>query len=97
LLNVSWEGEQDRPYPAKIKIVCKNIRGMLHKITGIMSEEGVNIDAGSFFSNVEGNSEVMFTVEVRDSSHLYAVIERIGVVEGVIDVSRQTMAEEAEA
>jgi len=97
LLNVSWEGEQDRPYPAKIKIVCNNIRGMLHKITGIMSEEGVNIDAGSFFSNVDGNSEVMLTVEVRDSSHLYTVIERVGSLDGVLDVSRQTMAEEAEA
>jgi GTP pyrophosphokinase len=97
LLNVSWEGEQDRPYPAKIKVLCRNKRGMLNRITGIMSDEGVNIDAGSFFSNVDGNSELMFTVEVRDSSHLYAVIDRIGSLEDVLDVSRQTMAEEANA
>jgi GTP pyrophosphokinase len=97
LLNVSWEGEQDRPYPAKIKVLCRNKRGMLNRITGIMSDEGVNIDAGSFFSNVDGNSELMFTVEVRDSSHLYTVIDRIGSLEDVLDVSRQTMAEEANA
>jgi GTP pyrophosphokinase len=97
LLNISWEGEQDRPYPAKIKVVCKNRRGLLHRITGIMSDNGVNIDSGSFFSNVEGNTEIMLTVEVRDSGHLYEVIEHVSGLDDVIEVTRQTMAQEAEA
>ncbi|MEW5771918.1 MAG: bifunctional (p)ppGpp synthetase/guanosine-3',5'-bis(diphosphate) 3'-pyrophosphohydrolase [Thermodesulfobacteriota bacterium] len=97
LLDVSWEGEEEgRPYPAKIRIICRNVRGMLHIISGVLAEQGVNIDAGRFSSNVDGNTEMVFTVEVRDSHHLYQAIDRLGEVEDVIEVSRLAIAEEEE-
>ena len=97
LLDVSWEGEEDnRPYPAKIRILCRNRKGMLHTISGTLVEEEVNIDSGSFASTVDGNSEIVLTVEVRDSHHLYEAIERLGSLDDVIEVSRLTIAEDEE-
>jgi GTP pyrophosphokinase len=95
LLEVSWEGEEDnRPYPARIRLVCRNRRGMLHTISGVLAEQGVNIDAGRFSSDVDGNTEMVFTVEVRDSHHLYQAIEHLGDLDDVIEVSRLAIMEE---
>ncbi|MBU1002918.1 MAG: bifunctional (p)ppGpp synthetase/guanosine-3',5'-bis(diphosphate) 3'-pyrophosphohydrolase [Proteobacteria bacterium] len=89
LLNVAWEGEQeDRTYTAKIRVVCKNEQGMLMRISGILDELEVNIDSGSFMSNVDGNSEILLTVEVRDSDHLYQALKRLSEIKHVIETKR---------
>lgn len=88
LLNISWESDQDRPYPAKIKIMCKNEPGMLAAICSKLTEQDANIDSGSFKSNVDGNSELIFTVEVRDSAHLYRTLDSLSAVPHVIEAVR---------
>lgn len=91
LINVSWEGEHTHPYPAKIKIICRNERGVLALIAGELAERGVNIDAGTFRSDIGGTTELIFTVEVRDSVHLYDVINRLSHLSHVIEVIRLTV------
>jgi GTP pyrophosphokinase len=92
LLSISWEGQEERPYPARISIICKNQAGMLAKISLLLSQEGVNIDSGSIHSNVDGNTELAFTVEVRDSTHLYRTIDKLNSLESVLEVHRTTSA-----
>jgi GTP pyrophosphokinase len=92
LLNISWEGgEEDRPHPAKISIKCRNTKGTLARIAAILNEQDVNIDSGSILSDEDGNSEMVFTLEVRDSGHLYNTIETISSLEEVLDVSRVSL------
>jgi GTP pyrophosphokinase len=88
LLSVSWEGEQDEPYPAKIRVICRNERGVLAHISNLLYEEQVNIDSGSFHSNVEGKTEILFTLEVRDAAHLYHTLERLSALDNVLQASR---------
>ncbi|GAB6176295.1 bifunctional (p)ppGpp synthetase/guanosine-3',5'-bis(diphosphate) 3'-pyrophosphohydrolase [Desulfobaculum senezii] len=88
LINISWESDQDRPYPAKVKIVCKNEPGMLATICSKLTEQGANIDSGSFKSNVDGNSELLFTIEVRDSAHLYRTLDNLSAVHHVVEAVR---------
>jgi GTP pyrophosphokinase len=88
LLRVSWEGEEERPYPARMRILAKNIKGVLGKISLLLAEEGVNIDSGAIHSSVDGTTEILFTVEVTDASHLYRTMERISTVDAVIEVKR---------
>jgi GTP pyrophosphokinase len=95
LMRVSWEGEEDKPYPAKIGILAHNRKGVLAKISRILSEDGVNIDAGHFSSDVDGRTEIVFTVEVKDSGHLYRAMEHIRALEEIIEVKR--MVEETGA
>jgi GTP pyrophosphokinase len=93
LIPVSWEGQEDKPYPAKIAILAHNKKGVLAKISNILSDDGVNIDAGTFNSNVDGRTEIVLTVEVKDSDHLYRSIVHIQKLPEVIEVKR--MVEEA--
>ncbi|WP_300157013.1 bifunctional (p)ppGpp synthetase/guanosine-3',5'-bis(diphosphate) 3'-pyrophosphohydrolase [Solidesulfovibrio sp.] len=94
LIQVNWEGEKEQPYPAGLSILAKNQKGVLGKISQVLAEEGVNIDSGAIHSNIDGTSQLIFRVEVRDSSHLYRTIERISRLESVIAVKRRAVTDE---
>lgn len=91
LLSVSWEGQREGPYPAKISIKAKNDRGVLATISAMLAEEQVNIESGTFFSNEDGATEIVFTIEVRDSAHLYATIGKLADLDTVYHVNRMTL------
>ena len=88
LIEVFWESEKDKSFPAKIKIICENKKGVLAKIGSLLTKEDVNIDAGSFKSNVDGKSELLFTIMVHDSSHLYSSIGKLRKLKEVLEVTR---------
>ncbi len=88
LIEVFWESEKDKSFPAKIKIICENKKGVLAKIGSLLTKEDVNIDAGSFSSNVDGKSELLFTIMVHDSSHLYSSIGKLRKLKEVLEVTR---------
>ncbi len=88
LMQVSWEGQEDKPYPAKITILAKNKRGVLGKIAAVLAEDEVNIDSGSFTSTVDGRTEITMVVEVKDSTHLYRAIGHLTKLHDIIEVKR---------
>ncbi|MFP4657388.1 MAG: RelA/SpoT family protein [Desulfonatronovibrionaceae bacterium] len=90
ILEVFWEGEAQNSFPAEIKIVCKNKRGVLAQVSGILTEQEIDIDSGEFASSVDKRTELDFTVLVRNSSHLYKAIDKIRGLESVLEVSRKT-------
>ena len=94
LLNVSWESEKEKSFPTQVKILAKNKRGVLAEIAALLARQDVNIDSGSFRSNVEGKSELIFTVEVHDAKQLYEAIEAIRSSDSVIEVGRMAPVEE---
>jgi GTP pyrophosphokinase len=92
LLDITWEGQENKPYPAKISIKTKNVKGALAHIAGILAEQNVNIDSGTFLSSEDNTSEIVFKVEVKDSAHLYRTIEKISELDMVLDVTRMILA-----
>lgn len=90
LIAVSWEGHEDKPYPARIRIVCRNIPGMLASISELLAKDRVNIDSGQFRSSVDGNTELLFTVEVKNAGTLYRTLEKLKGVDNVLDATRVT-------
>ena len=88
LLQVSWEGVEEKPYPAKIKIKCLNKAGMLGKICTMLAEQQVNIDSGSFESKVDGTSTLAFTVEVKDLNQLYSALAEVKKLKAVQEALR---------
>ena len=88
MVEVFWESEMDKAFPAKIKIICHNKKGVLAKISSLLTKENVNIDSGSFKSNVDGKSELLFTIMVNDSSHLYNSIAKMRKLKEVVEVTR---------
>jgi len=93
LIPVFWDGFEDKPYPARIRIVSKNVVGGLSRVSTLLAEENVNIDSGTFHSTVDGNSEIELTVEVRDAAHLYQAIDKLRTLPGMLEVVRFSSAE----
>jgi len=94
LLHVSWEGEENTPFPVRVRIRTRNEKGVLGKISLLLAEEGVNIDSGVIRSSKDKTSELLFTLEVRDASHLYRTMERIRSYDAVLEVERISTTEE---
>ncbi len=88
LISVFWDGTEDKPYPARIRLLCHNEVGSFAQITGMLAKEGVNIDACQLRSTVGGKSELDITVEVRDVDHLYQTIEHLRQLATVLEVVR---------
>lgn len=88
LIGVNWEGVEEKPYPAKIRIKCLNKTGMLGKICSMLAEQNVNIDSGSFESKVDGTSVLEFTVEVKDLDQLYSALSKVKALKAVQEALR---------
>lgn len=90
ILEVFWEGEAQNSFPAEIKIICKNKRGVLAQVTGILTNQEIDIDSGQFSSSVDKRTELDFTVLVQNSTHLYKAIDKIRALDNVLEISRKT-------
>ncbi|HCO12032.1 MAG TPA: GTP pyrophosphokinase, partial [Desulfonauticus sp.] len=92
-LEVFWATEVKNTFPAKIKIICENKRGVLAKIANTLMESETDINSGSFHSNVDGKSEIFLTLMVESSAKLYKAISALQKISEVKEVSRLTMSE----
>jgi GTP pyrophosphokinase len=90
LIDVSWEDSGHQRLPVKIKIKCKDQRGVLATVATRLAEEDVNIDSGNFKSDIAGNTEIFLTIQVRDTTHLYETIEKLRKLPPVLEVIRRT-------
>ncbi|NCC24245.1 MAG: bifunctional (p)ppGpp synthetase/guanosine-3',5'-bis(diphosphate) 3'-pyrophosphohydrolase [Deltaproteobacteria bacterium] len=90
LIDVSWESEVEKSFPVKIRMVCANERGVLAQVSRLLADQQVNIDSGMFRSEPDGKSEMVFTIEVNDSSHLYRTIEKLRKLKSIHEVVRLT-------
>lgn len=88
LIDVSWSGNEQKVLPARIKVISKNQQGMLGQICTLLAKEGVNIDSGEFSSTVDGKSEMDFLIEVKTTTQLYAIIDKLRKLDAVHEVTR---------
>ncbi len=88
LLQVTWEGSEEKSYFTKIKIKCLNKPGMLGRICTMLAEAEVNIDSGKFESMVDGSSELEFRVEVTDLNQLYSALAKVKALKAVKEALR---------
>jgi GTP pyrophosphokinase len=87
-VNVSWSNQANNVYPATIKMLCQNKKGILAEISNLMAEENVNIESGEFQSNVDGKTEVVMNIEVNDSTHLYKTLDKLINLQSVYEAIR---------
>jgi GTP pyrophosphokinase len=55
-----------------------------------MEHSGVNIDSGTFRSNVDGRTELEMLIEVADVAQLLFTMDRLHKLDAVLEVSRIT-------
>ena len=75
-------------YEAGIFIIAKNEQGVLATVAQTMAKNGVNITGLNMDNLVDGRAKLRFTVEVRDATQLYQLIEAIRSLPAILEVVR---------
>ena len=89
-ISVTWQNQEVQPFPAGIRVIARDEKGVLAKVTLAVSEVDINIKSLILTSTLDGRAEFDFTVEVSDAVQLYQTIDTLRKVPGVIEVSRGT-------
>ncbi len=90
LISVHWDGAEEKPYEAGIFIIAKNEHGVLAMVAQVLGKNNVNITGLSMDNLVDGRAKLRFTVEVRDTTQLYQLIESIRSLPPILEVVRDT-------
>lgn len=90
LISVHWDGEEDKPYLARIHLFCKNEHGVLAQVAQLLSKNNVNIESLTSKSLVDGRSEMDITIEIGNAGQLYHLIEEMRKIPQIIEVIRST-------
>ncbi|GAB7080178.1 bifunctional (p)ppGpp synthetase/guanosine-3',5'-bis(diphosphate) 3'-pyrophosphohydrolase [Megalodesulfovibrio paquesii] len=90
LIAVSWPGEVEAAFPSRIRILARNKPGVLAKVSSVLSQEGVNIESGNFHSSVDGTTEMIFTVTVKEATLLYKVLDKVNHLDAIVEAVRLT-------
>ncbi|MGQ9617955.1 MAG: RelA/SpoT family protein [Candidatus Aminicenantia bacterium] len=88
LLKAEWQDGAEITYPAKIRVLCKDIPGIFAKVANAVSDTQTNIRKALAETFPDGNAKIDLTIDVRDISHLDKILKSIKDIKGVISVSR---------
>ena len=89
-ISVTWQNQETQPFPASIKVITHNKKGVLAKVTLAVSGVDINIISLILTTTIDKRAEFDFTVEVRDAVQLYQVMDILHKLDGVIEVFRGT-------
>lgn len=90
LISVHWDGAEEKPYEAGIFIIARNEHGVLALVAQVLAKNNVNITGLNMDNLVDGRAKLRFTVEVRDATQLYQLIESIRSLPPILEVVRDT-------
>ncbi|MDR2820586.1 MAG: bifunctional (p)ppGpp synthetase/guanosine-3',5'-bis(diphosphate) 3'-pyrophosphohydrolase [Desulfovibrio sp.] len=90
LISVHWSNEEQKPYEAGIFVIAKNEHGVLAEITQVLAKNEVNISGLTMDAKVDGRASLHFTVEVKNSTQLYELIEAIRALPFILEVVRDS-------
>ncbi|MDR1856958.1 MAG: bifunctional (p)ppGpp synthetase/guanosine-3',5'-bis(diphosphate) 3'-pyrophosphohydrolase [Desulfovibrio sp.] len=90
LISVQWDGAKEEPHEARIFIIAENVHGVLADVTRVVAKDKVNITTLNMDNTVDHRARVHMTVEVQNSTQLYALIEAIRVLPNIHEVVRET-------
>jgi guanosine-3',5'-bis(diphosphate) 3'-pyrophosphohydrolase len=87
-VDVEWEPGIDRMFDAHIRIVAKNMRGVLAKLAAGIAEAESNIVNVSMHDDDGATTSVFFTVQVSGRIHLARVLRMMRRVPEVVRIGR---------
>ena len=79
-IDVDWAPSVEREFPVDVRVEVENRKGVLATVAATISGLDVNIDAVGIVDRDGINSELAFTLEVNDRTHLAEVFRRIRTV-----------------
>ena len=75
---------------AAVFIIAENQPGVLAQVAAELAQQQININEITSKSLVDGRTELHLTIQVRNASQLYAIIELIRKLPHILEVVRDT-------
>ncbi|MBR6452843.1 MAG: bifunctional (p)ppGpp synthetase/guanosine-3',5'-bis(diphosphate) 3'-pyrophosphohydrolase, partial [Lachnospiraceae bacterium] len=90
IIEAEWQEqpEESGRYVAEINIYSNNRDGLLAEITRVVTEKGVSILSMNMRTSKQGTATTCISFEITNTEELNRLIERIGSLEGIIDIER---------
>lgn len=86
---LSWKGmKQEQVYPVTIEVRAFDRSGLLHDLSGVVSEEGVNMSSVSSRSRRDNTAIVTATLEIANANQLSRILNKIERLQNVLDARR---------
>ena len=94
LIDAEWDKPSsaflEERYEAGITIFAENKVGLLVEVSKVMSSRGLNINKLNCAVNKQNVATIEMSFKVASADELGKVIEKIGTIDGVIDIQRST-------
>ena len=87
-VEVQWASDSHMELPVQLKVVTNNLPGILAQVSGVFTENGVNISEAICRSQEDGKAVNLFNFTVDDLARLRTVMRGIAKIHGVQDVER---------
>ena len=91
LIEAQWEsrGAENETYTADIKIFANDRTGLLVDVSRMLTENNIPIRSMNTWTSRQGLATMETSFEIGSTVQLRAIIDKLRMVEGVIDVERQ--------
>ncbi|MGO1594174.1 MAG: RelA/SpoT family protein, partial [Ancrocorticia sp.] len=89
-IDVDWSDNADAVYLVQVQVEALDRQGLLHDISKVLSENGVNLLQASISTSQERVATSSFVFEMADPRHLQTVLREMRKIEGVYDAYRVT-------
>ncbi len=88
VVSVEWAAELDDEFPAGIRLVTRNERGVLARIASTISSQGANISGVTISDEDSMASTIHMVVDVRNRKHLADILRRLRHIPEVVKLMR---------
>ncbi|AHV98519.1 bifunctional (p)ppGpp synthetase/guanosine-3',5'-bis(diphosphate) 3'-pyrophosphohydrolase [Paenibacillus sp. 7124] len=88
VIEVEWEGSMEANYSVDIEITGHDRNGLLNEVLQAVSESKTNISAVTGRSDKNKMALIHMTILIRNTDHLYSVVEKVKRVKDVYTVHR---------
>ena len=87
-VDVEWENDSGKLFDVAIKLMVVNRRGVLATVASAIADAQSNIDSVSITKPDGSYTEINFTVQVRDRSHLATLLHHLREIPEVVRITR---------
>ena len=87
-IDVEWEDKVEGDFPVELRLLVQNQRGVLATVAAVIAETESNIESVSIDERDGTQSELRFTVTVKNRVHLARVMRRLRHLDKVMRIYR---------
>jgi GTP pyrophosphokinase len=87
-VEVEWHIKDRQTYPVQIRVTCRDKKGILAEVSGIITSHDVNISHAEVETTVDMKAICTFRLDVKDLKQLNEVVADIKKLKEVLSVDR---------